>query len=224
MIKAVIFDIDGTLVDSNSLHIQAWRAAFRRYGKHLTFDAVHEQMGKGGDQLIPVFCSPEEVERFGHDLEKFRGDLFMRDYLPRVKPYAQVRELFERIKADGLQIALASSAKEKELEHHEKQLGIADLLETATSSDDVEHSKPCPDIFEAALAGLKGVAPHEAIVIGDTPYDAQAAGKAGMRTIGVLSGGFPAEVLRANGAIEIYRDIADLYASYDYSALARRAK
>ncbi|HEX8634265.1 MAG TPA: HAD family phosphatase [Pyrinomonadaceae bacterium] len=220
MIKAVIFDVDGTLVDSNHLHVEAWREAFRGRGKEVAYEELHEQMGKGGDQLMPVFCSPEELDEFGEELERSRTELFAREYLPRVRPFPKVRELFERIKADGLALALASSAKEEELEQHKRSLRIEDLLEAATSADDAERSKPHPDIFQAALEGIGGVRPAEAIVVGDTPYDAIAAAKAGMRTVGLLSGGFTAEALRAAGAVEIYKDVADLLEHYDVSLLA----
>ncbi|HEV2802571.1 MAG TPA: HAD family hydrolase [Pyrinomonadaceae bacterium] len=223
MIKAVIFDVDGTLVDSNDLHVEAWQVAFKGCGKEVAFEELHEQMGKGGDQLMPVFCSREELDKFGEELERSRTQLFASDYLPRVRPFPKVRELFERIKADGLRIALASSAKEEELEQHKRNLRIEDLLEAATSADDAERSKPHPDIFQAALGGIKGVAPAEAVVIGDTPYDAMAAAKAGMRTIGLLSGGFTEEALRAAGVVEIYEDVADLLERYDESLLGAKA-
>lgn len=223
MIKAVIFDVDGTLVDSNDLHIEAWQEAFRGCGKEVSYEELHQQMGKGGDQLMPVFCSQEELDRFGPRLEQSRTELFASDYLPRVRPFPKVRDLFERIKADGLFIALASSAKEEELERHKKSLRIEDLLEAATSSDDAEKSKPHPDIFQAALGGVGDVAPAESVVVGDTPYDAIAAAKAGMRTIGLLSGGFTEEDLRAAGAVEVYKDVADLLEHYDESLLATEA-
>lgn len=219
MIKAVIFDVDGTLVDSNDLHVEAWQAAFRGCGKEVAFDELHEQMGKGGDQLMPVFCSREELDRFGEELERSRTELFTSDYLPRVRPFPKVRELFERIKADGLAIALASSAKEEELERHKKSLRIEDLLETSTSADDAERSKPHPDVFQAALAGMGDIAPAESVVVGDTPYDVVAAAKAGMSTIGLLSGGFTEGALRSAGAVEIYKDVADLLERYDASLL-----
>ena len=223
MIKAVIFDVDGTLVDSNRLHVEAWREAFRGCGKEVSSEELHEQMGKGGDQLMPVFCSPEELEEFGEELERRRTELFTSEYLPRVRPFPKVRELFERIKADGLAVALASSAKEEELERHKQSLRIEDLLEAATSADDAERSKPHPDIFQAALADLDDVEPEEAVVVGDTPYDVIAAGRAGMRTIGLLSGGFSEEDLRAAGAVEIYRDAAELLERYDGSLIASGA-
>jgi HAD superfamily hydrolase (TIGR01509 family) len=178
-------------------------------------------MGKGGDQLMPVFCSREELDEFGEELERHRVELFAGRYLSRVRPFPRVRELFERLKADGLQIALASSAREEELERHKKSLRVEDLLEAATSADDAERSKPHPDIFQAALAGLDGVRPEEAIVVGDTPYDVEAAAKAGMRTVGLLSGGFGEEALRGAGAVAIYRDVSDLLDHYEESPLAK---
>lgn len=219
MIKAVIFDVDGTLVDSNGLHVKAWQEAFRGYGKEVTYEELHHQMGKGGDQLMPVFCSQEELDKFGEKLEQSRAELFVKDYLPRVRPFPKVRELFERIKADGLSLALASSAKEEELAQHKKSLRIENLLEAATSADDAERSKPHPDIFQAALRSIGDVEPEESIVVGDTPYDVIAAGKAGMRAIGLLSGGFTKEDLSAAGAVEIYRDVAELLEHYDDSLL-----
>lgn len=221
MLKAVIFDVDGTLVDSNDLHVEAWREAFAHYGIGLTYDELHAQIGKGGDQLIPVFCSEQQVAKFGDDLDRLRGEMFVRDYLPQVRPFPKVRELFERLRADGLQIALATSAKQVELETHLKNLGVEDLVAEATSADDAEHSKPCPDIFEAALGKLDDVAAEEALVVGDTPYDAIAAAKAGVRTIGLLSGGFPEETLREAGAIALCVDIADLLERYDELVASR---
>jgi HAD superfamily hydrolase (TIGR01549 family) len=221
LIKAAIFDVDGTLVDTNNLHVEAWREAFQHYGKEVHFEDVYEHMGKGADQLMPVFLSPDELQKFGADLERLRIELFMHDYLPGAEPFPKVRELFERLKRDGVLIALASSAREEELERHQRSLHVEDLVDAVTSADDAEHSKPCPDIFEAALARLDGIASHEAIVIGDTPYDAIAAARAGMRMIGLLSGGFSEEKLRENGALEVYEDVADLLQRYEQSPLAR---
>ncbi|HZQ62634.1 MAG TPA: HAD family phosphatase [Casimicrobiaceae bacterium] len=221
MVQAVLFDIDGTLVDSNDLHVAAWREAFREFGKDLSFEQVHEQIGKGGDQLIPVFCSAEEIARFGDALDRVQAEIFTRKYLPQVKPFPEVRALFERIRRDGLRIALASSSKKHEVEAHKKTLGIGDLVEITTSGDEVERSKPCPDVFQAARDALRDVTASEAIVVGDTPYDAVAARRSGMRAIGVLSGGFEPSQLEGAGAIEVYRDIADLLARYDTCVLAR---
>jgi phosphoglycolate phosphatase-like HAD superfamily hydrolase len=138
-----------------------------------------------------------------------------------VKGFPAVRELFRRVKDEGLRVALASSAKGDELEAYKKLARIEDLVGEETSSDDAEKSKPHPDIFEAALEKLGDVRLSEAVVVGDTPYDAEAAGKAGLKTVGLLSGGFPAEDLRAAGCVRIYRDAADLLANYDTSPLAK---
>lgn len=221
MIKAVIFDIDGTLVDSVDLHAGAWQEAFKHFGREIAFAKVRQQIGKGGDQLMPVFFSKEELDRFGEEMEEYRGEIFKRDYLSRVRAFPQVRELFERVRDDGKRIALASSAKQEELSYYKKLARIEDLVEEETSADDAEKSKPHPDIFEAALAQLGDIAASEAIVVGDTPYDAEAAGKIKLQTIGVLCGGFPEEQLRAAGCIRIYRDPSDLLARYDESPVKR---
>jgi HAD superfamily hydrolase (TIGR01549 family) len=219
MIKTVIFDIDGTLVDSVDFHARAWQEAFREFGREVEFRRVRHQIGKGGDQLMPVFFTAEELERFGERMEKFRGDLYKREYLPQVRAFPAVRELFERIRQDGKRIALASSAKEDELGAYKKIANISDLVEEETSKDDVSRSKPHPDIFASALAKLGNPPTSEVIVVGDTPYDAEAAGKISLRTIGVLCGGFPEQELRAAGCVEIYRDPAELLARYEETAL-----
>src|SRR4051812_40568318 len=220
MIKAVIFDIDGTLVDSVDMHAQAWKEAFEHFGKKIPFEEIRHQIGKGGDQLMPVFFSKEELAEFGEEMEKYRGELFKRDFLKRVRPFPHVRDLFLRIRDDGKPLALASSAKEEELKEYKRIAHIEDLVEEETSADDADKSKPHPDIFEAALSQLGGVEPSDAIVVGDTPYDAEAARKAGLKTIGLLSGGFPEEDLRAAGCVRIYKDAAELLADYDSSPLA----
>src|SRR5437868_9335320 len=219
MLKAVIFDIDGTLVDSVDLHARAWQEAFKHFGREIPYEEVRHQIGKGGDQLLPVFFSKEELDEFGKELEKYRGDLFKREYLPRVRAFPKVRELFERIRAGGKQIALASSAKEDELKVYKKIANITDLVEEQTSADDADKSKPHPDIFKAALERLDDIKPREAIAVGDTPYDAEAAGKTGIRTIGLLCGGFPEDELSAAGCTAIFDDPADLPARYNASPL-----
>jgi HAD superfamily hydrolase (TIGR01509 family) len=220
LIEAVIFDIDGTLIDSVDLHAAAWQAAFRYFGHEIPFERIRAQIGKGGDKLMPALLPQEEVAQRGQEIEQDRLDLFRREYLPRVKAFPRVRELFQRIKADGKRIALASSAKKPELADYQRVAGIEDLVDAETSSDDAEQSKPEPDIFHAVLDRLGGIDPRAVIVVGDTPYDAEAAAKAGLRTIGLLCGGWPEEKLRAANCLAIYRDPADLLRQYDHSPLA----
>jgi HAD superfamily hydrolase (TIGR01549 family) len=216
MTEAVIFDIDGTLLDSVDLHAQAWQEAFAHFGKQIDFGKIRSQIGKGGDQLLPVFLDKSELATFGHDLEEFRAELFKNKYLPQVKPFPGVRELFQTIKAAGQRVALASSAKGDELRVFERIAQIQDLVRVETYSADAERSKPHPDIFEAALEKLgPNVRRKNTIVVGDSPHDAEAAAKAKLRTIGVLCGGFPkADLLRA-GCIAIYDDPEDLLCNLD---------
>jgi HAD superfamily hydrolase (TIGR01509 family) len=220
-IEAVIFDIDGTLVDSVDLHAEAWQKAFEKFGKKVSFGAIRRQIGKGADQLLPVFFSKSELGQFGDELNSYRSKLFKQEYLATVKAFPKVRELFERIKQDGRQIALASSAKDDELEAYKKIAQIADLIETETSSGDVKKSKPYPDVFATALKEL-GIATDQVIAVGDTPYDAEAAAKINLRAIGLLCGGWNEEELRRAGCMAIYQDPADLLARYDSSPLARQ--
>ncbi len=216
--RAAIFDIDGTLLDSVDLHAAAWVAAFRHFGVETEPAAVRRQIGKGGDLLMPVFLPRERCAREGAEIEAYRSDLFKRDYLSRVRPFPAVRPLFERLRAAGLAVALASSGKKDEVAHYQEILGIADLVAVATSSDDADRSKPHPDIFAAVLERL---GTGDAIAVGDTPYDAEAAGKAGIATIGVLCGGFPEADLSAAGCIAIYRDPQDLLDGFDASPFVR---
>lgn len=218
MIKAVIFDVDGTIVDTVDFHAEAFQRAFKKFGKDFSFEKIRSQIGKGGDQLLPVFLTEKEIEEFGDNLLEERARIYKSEFLPRVKPFPKVRELFERIKHDGKKIAIGSSSPEDELKIVLKIADVADLIEEKTSSDDAEESKPEPDIFKAALEKLGDPNPSETVVIGDTPYDAEAAEKAGIKTIGVLSGGFPREELEKDCA-EIYAGPADLLVNYKKSLL-----
>lgn len=222
MTQAVIFDIDGTLLDSVDLHAQAWQEAFRHFGHDIPYPEIRSQIGKGGDQLLPVFLSPQEVNKIGKDLQEFRSSLFKTKYLSGVKPFPGVRELFLKIRSEGQEIALASSATGDELKDFERIASIEDLVGAETSSADVQRSKPHPDIFEAALDRLgQKINPDQVVVVGDSPHDAEAAGKAGLRTIGVLCGGFPEADLRKAGCMAIFAGPEDLLQQYDRSPLAK---
>ena len=219
--RAAIFDIDGTLLDSVDLHAKAWVEAFAHFGVETAQAEVRGQIGKGADELMPVFLPAERVAREGKEISGYRSELFKKTYLDAVRPFPGVRPLFERIRSAGLSIALASSGKRSEVEHYQEILGIADLVDVATSSDEADRSKPHPDIFEAALKKLAGIDRDAMIVVGDTPYDAEAAVKAGLRTIGMLCGGFPEADLTAAGCVAIYRDPQHLLDGFETSPLVR---
>ena len=221
MPQAAIFDIDGTLIDSVDLHARAWQDAFAEFGHEVTFEQARSQIGKGGDQLLPVFLSEAEQADHGEALEEWRGKHFKSRYLSMVRPFSSVPDLLRRVRDSGLKVAVASSAKEDELGVYLDIAGIKDLVEVTTSSEDAEQSKPAPDIFQVALKKL-GIAAGEAVAIGDTPYDAQAAGKAGMITIGVLCGGFTEASLREGGCVAVYPGPGALLACFDASPLGKR--
>ncbi|WP_116090794.1 HAD family hydrolase [Sphingomonas crusticola] len=215
-IKAALFDIDGTLIDSNDLNVAAWFDAFQEAGIAIARDAIHGQIGKGGDNLLPALaphCDKAEQER----LKTRQGEIFKANYIARAKPFPGARALLERVRETGAKVVLASSAAREQLDHYIGLMDAHDLIDAVTSIDDVESSKPAPDIFATALRKA-GVASGEAVAIGDTPYDIEAAGKAGVGTIALLSGGFAAETL--SGAIALYDDAADLLARFDQSPLA----
>ena len=211
---AFIFDIDGTLVDSNELHVDSWDRAFRHFGKQFPREKLRAQIGKGSDQYLPEFLTPEEIDRFGKDLDDYRSDLFKKEYLPKVRPFPKVRELFQRIRDDDKRIVLASSGKKADTKYYIDLLEIDDLIEGYTSGDDAENSKPAPDIFAASLKKLGGISPADALTVGDTRFDIEAASKAGLKTIAFVCGGTSESVLREAGAIAIYNDPADFLAHY----------
>jgi HAD superfamily hydrolase (TIGR01509 family) len=220
LIRAVIFDVDGTLVDTNDLHTASWVEAFRRFGHEIPSEAVRPQMGKGGDQLMPALLPPDVVERQGDEIKAYRGDIFMRDYLPRARAFPEVPGLLRRVRAAGQRVVLASSSKADEVERYKEIAGIADLIDAATTADDAERSKPSPDIFRAALERIAPIPPGDAVAVGDSPFDAEAAAKVGLRAVGLLCGGFPEDALRRAGFVALYRDPADLLANYDRSPLS----
>ncbi|PWC54504.1 HAD family hydrolase [Azospirillum sp. TSO22-1] len=220
MLKAVIFDVDGTLVDTVDNHARAWQEAFAHFGIPTTYQDVRSQIGKGADQLMPVFVPKEELERRGAEIDAFRSALYKRRYLHEARGFHRTRALVQRILADGKRVALASSAKGDELAVYKRAAGIDDLVDTETAKEDADKSKPHPDIFQAALAKL-GIRPEEAVVVGDTPWDAKAAAKAGIPMVGVLCGGFAEADLRAAGCREVWDDPEDLLAHYGESLLSK---
>jgi HAD superfamily hydrolase (TIGR01509 family) len=219
MLQAAIFDIDGTLVDSVDLHASAWQEALVKFGHDVTFEQARTQIGKGGDQLLPIFLTKAEQEEYGGEMEEWRGKLFKSKYLRLIRPFSAVPELLRRVREAGLKVTVASSAKLIEVENYLEIACIRGLVDDVTSSEDAGQSKPAPDIFQVALKKL-GLAAAEVVAIGDTPYDAQAAGKAGIRTIGLLCGGFAESDLRAGGCVAVYPGPAALLACFGSSPLA----
>ena len=220
MAKAVLFDVDGTLIDSNDLHAAAWVEAFEKFGFEIPYETVRSQIGKGGDNLIPSLIPADKLDGKQEELEDFRSELYQQNYLPRVVPFPGVRALFGRLAEDGVKIVLASSAKAKEVNFALGVLGAADLVHATTSADDVESSKPDPDIFQSALKKVSPLTAEDVVVVGDTPWDVKAACKAGLKTIGVRSGGFSDEELLEAGAAELYDGPEDLLRNYERSLLA----
>jgi HAD superfamily hydrolase (TIGR01509 family) len=220
MIKALLCDIDGTLVQSNWLHAEAWQIALREIGVETTLDEVRRQIGKGGDQLIPHFVPWWKQPHVQEPLEAYRKFVFETDFLARVEPISRVREFLLRLREAGIRLALASSASKQDLGIYKKIAHIEDLIEEESSSDDADRSKPHPDIFEAALKRL-GLRPAEVLALGDTPYDAEAAAKAGVWTIGVTTGGWSRKDLLMAGCIEVYEDVGELLDRFAESALVR---
>ncbi len=200
---AVLFDVDGTLVDTNYLHTIAWWRALREMGEWAPMNAIHRLVGMGGDQLVP--------QLIGHDVpgaSEARARHY-RDLLPEARPFPGAAELLRHLHGRGVRVVLASSSPEDELEIVVERLGAGDVIDAATSADDVEHSKPEPDVFVAAAQSI-GVATERCLAVGDSVWDVRAARAAGVGLIGVESGGFSAHELREEGALAVYRDAAEL--------------
>jgi phosphoglycolate phosphatase-like HAD superfamily hydrolase len=214
---AVILDVDGTLVDSNDAHARAWVGAFAAEGITVAFDRVRRAIGMGGDKLMPDLSGIERDSERGRLIEQHRSRIFKTQELPHIKSFASVRLLAHRLIGDRFVLVVGSSAKEDELQPLLERAGIADLVSARASSDDVEDSKPDPDIVLAALDAA-GSDPSNAIMLGDTPYDVAAARRAGVRIVGVESGGWTRDDLA--GSVAVYADAADLLTHYDASPFA----
>jgi HAD superfamily hydrolase (TIGR01509 family) len=217
-IKAVLFDVDGTLVDSNDAHAQAWVKAFSENGVAVDPAHVRRCIGMGGDKLMPEVSGLAEDSAKGSAIAKRRGEIFKQEFLPKLNAFRDSDRLVAAVKQRGLTAVAASSAQEDELKALLKIAGADSLMDAATSSDDAEESKPEPDIIEAALERAKA-SPAEAVMVGDTPYDIEAATRAGVATIAFRSGGWSDADL--DGAIAIYDGPRDLLARLDDSPLSR---
>ena len=216
-IRGVILDVDGTLVDSNDAHARAWVEALAEHELVVPFEAVRRLIGMGGDKLLPRVTGIEEDTDKGTSISKRRGEIFKARYVPALQPCPGAKELLRHLRELGYALAVASSAKKDELGPLLKICGADGLIDSKTSSDDADNSKPDPDIVEAALEKL-GLPAEQTLMLGDTPYDVEAAGKAGVGVIAFRSGGWDDAGLK--GAAAVYDDAADLLRRFDASRLA----
>jgi HAD superfamily hydrolase (TIGR01509 family) len=216
--NVLLCDIDGTLVDSNALHAEAWRRAFEHFGIEIGMDDAWRQIGKGGDQLIPIFIAESDRACLEPEVKAYRKSIFHRDYMPRIVAFAQTRDLLLRVKESGRKIVLATSSDKADITIYKRIVGMADLVEDEATSSDAKQSKPAPDIFVAALH-KSGVGPDAAMALGDTPWDARAAGALGIPVVGLTCGGWKRKDLLDAGCVEVYRDPADLLLHFDASIL-----
>lgn len=214
----MIFDVDGTLIDSNNAHARAWVQAFDEHGITAAYESVRRAIGMGGDKLLPRVAGISEESPKGTAIARRRGEIFQETWLPRLRPFPRTRELVERLVADDFTLAVASSATEEELRPLLHAAGVSDLIPLRTSSDDAEHSKPDPDIVQAAVKRT-GCPPARTIMIGDTPYDVEAALRAGIRIVAFECGGWGRADLR--GASEVYRGASELLDEYESSIFFR---
>ena len=206
MAPAVILDLDGTLVDTNYQHALAWFRAFRQHDVVVPVWRIHRAIGMGGDQLVAALAGDEVEERKGENIRAAEGPLYM-SMIDEVEPFEGAREILPELAERGHALVLASSAKEDEVDHYLELLDARDHVAGWTTSADVEETKPEPDLVEAALekAGTR-----KAVMVGDSVWDVAAAKRAGIATIGVLSGGYSEGELQGAGAREVLEATAEL--------------
>ena len=216
-IRGVLLDVDGTLVDSNDAHAHAWVEALARGGYEVPFEKARRLIGMGSDNFLPAAVGIKKETEEGKQLSGWWSEIFKAKYLPKLKAFPGSRELLERMGDEGLKLVVASSAEEGMIKTLLEIAGAEGLVEDTTCSDDAARSKPDPDIVHAALK-TAGCPADQAVLLGDTPYDIEGAGKAGVRLIALRCGGWDDKGLA--GALTVYQDPADLLAHYEQSPLA----
>jgi HAD superfamily hydrolase (TIGR01509 family) len=219
-LRAVLLDVDGTLIDSNDAHAEAWKQAGAAFGRSIPFHAARALIGMGGDKVLPRLTGLSKDSPEGKQLAERRTEIFRTCYLPKLKPFKGARQLLERLASSGVKLVVASSAGEDELKELLEQAGISDLITDTTSSHDADESKPAPDIVQIAIERA-GVPVEECVMLGDTPYDVAAARRAGVRVIALRCGGWGDRDLA--GAIEIYDGPADVLEHFETSVLGNSA-
>ncbi|MCG3044219.1 HAD family hydrolase [Streptomyces fenghuangensis] len=220
--RAVLFDVDGTLVDTTYLHTVAWWEALRQAGRRVPMSVIHRTIGMGSDQLLARFLGEDRDPEEAAAVSAAHHTLYA-EYWPRLAPLDGAAELLRACADRGWTVVLASSARGDELEAMRRAVGADEAVTAATSSDDVEASKPAPDLVRSALDQARAT-PDRAVFVGDTVWDVAACERAGVPCVGVLSGGITRRELEEAGAAEVYENPADLLAHLDASLLARHSR
>jgi HAD superfamily hydrolase (TIGR01509 family) len=217
-LRGVLLDVDGTLIDSNDAHASSWTDTFREFGYDIPFDRVRPLIGTGGDKLLPQLTGLDHESDRATLLTARRTEIFNTMYLPHLRAFPGAHELLARLKQDDLALVIATSANKRQLDELLEQAGLEELVDRKTSSSDADRSKPDPDIIQAALERGK-LRPDEALMIGDTPYDIEAAMHAGVETVALRCGGWSDRALR--DALAIYDDVRALLNGYEQSPFVR---
>ena len=211
-LRAILLDIDGTLVDSNDKHADCWVEAFKHFDKDVPLEVIRQQIGKGGDLLVPDTLNAREMRTFGDALKEYRGELWKREYMRSVRPFPGIRKSLEELHGRGIKLAFASSSNPDEVDYYVELLGADKLLEGSTSAKDAKFSKPSPEIFQAALDQVKSD-PKRTLVVGDTPYDILAAHRIALPIVAVRCGGFDEDLLKK--AEFIFDNVAEMVKELD---------
>jgi HAD superfamily hydrolase (TIGR01549 family) len=214
--QVAILDVDGTLVDTNYHHTLAWYRAFVRHDVVLPLWRIHRAIGMGGDQLVAALCGEEVDRRRGDAIREAEGELYM-ELIDEVRPFAAARQLIDTLRERGHAVVLASSAKQHEVDHYLDLLDAREAVDGWTTSADVERTKPHPDLVAAAVVKAGG---GEAVMVGDSTWDCEAAARAGVPTVALLTGGFSEQELRTAGAAVVCESLEELIANLDRAPLA----
>jgi HAD superfamily hydrolase (TIGR01509 family) len=216
-LEGVLLDVDGTLIDSNDAHASSWSEALREFGRDVPAERVRPLIGMGGDKLLPELLGVDADSSLGKRFSQRRGRIFRDRYVPHLRPTPGAKALIQRLRSEEFKLIIATSAREEELNAMLEQVGLDDLISRTTSADDAESSKPDPDIIQAALRKAD-LAPDRALLIGDTPYDVEAAARAQVGTVALRCGGWDDGALQ--GARAVYDDPADLLRHFTSSPFA----
>lgn len=208
MIKAFIFDIDGTLIDTNRLHVDSWIKAFKEFGVTVARDDIQSQLGRRATEIAKTLL-PKGKESHVESIVDRKRNIF-REHFSEIKAFPMVKELFVFLSSKAIKIALATSTTKHDAEFYVGLMSIKSFVDALVTAEDIQHSKPDPEIF-LRCAELLEVKPRESVAVGDSTHDILASVRAGMVSVGVLTGGYSREELLKNGADKVYHDIADLY-------------